>query len=290
MRGIERLAGVLLAFAAPLAAEENLNVLAVTSGSGEYLWGAGGTLAQLALDGYQVYVAQFGNDEKAAAVGLSPAETRWVNVEEGQEAAELLGFRDTIHLSHKSGELGHVSSTEMREQLFALIRHLRPSKIFIPDPYVHFQPDWDHYWVGKMAEDAWGYSGGGTFSPQLARMGLRPYSVPEVYFYAAGRPYRPGEGGEGNARLVGVDIARTFLAKTIALGMLRARNRALALEVGVVPDPGDEAAPRRLAVALAEQLAREVGRQHGYEYGEEFNHVGRGDGIPPHVLERAVKK
>jgi LmbE family N-acetylglucosaminyl deacetylase len=289
MRAIPAWTWAAAALWAPLAAQENLNVLAVTASSGDYLWGAGGTLAQLALDGYQVYVAQFGNDEKAAG-GLTPAEARWANVEEAQEAAELLGFRDTIYLAHKSGELGQVSSTEMREQLFALIRHLRPAKIFLPDPYLHFQPDWDLYWVGKMAEEAWGYSGGAMFSPQLARMGLLPYSVPEVYYYAAARPYRPGEGGEENARMVAVDIGRTLLAKTTALAMLRTRNRALALEAGLRFDPGDEGGPRRLAVALAEQLAREIGRRHGFEFAEEFNHVGRGDPIPPHVLERAVKK
>ncbi len=288
-RGWWLLAG-LAGLVAPLSAEQNLNVLAVTAGSGDYLWGAGGTLAALALDGYQVYVAQFGNDEKAAAAGLSPAEARWANVEEAQEAAELLGFRDTIYLSHKSGELGQVSSTEMREQLFALIRHLRPAKIFLPDQYVHFQADWDHYWVGKMAEEAWGYSGGAMFSPQLAHMGLKPYSVPEVYFYAAGRPYRPGEGGEEASRFLGVDIGRTFLAKRIAIGMLRARNRALALETGIALRAGDEEAPRRLASALVEELARQVGRRHGLEFGEEFNYVGPREAIPPYVLERAVKK
>jgi len=275
---------------APLNAQENLNVLTVTAGSGDYLWGAGGTLAALALDGYQVYVAQFGNDEKAAPAGLGPAEARWLNVEEAQEAAELLGFRDTIYLSHKSGELGHISSTEMREQLFALIRHLRPVKIFLPDQYVHYQADWDQYWVGKMAEEAWGYSGGAMFSPQLARMGLKPYSVPEVYFYAAQRPYRPGEGGEEASRFIGIDIARTILAKRFAIGMLRTRNRALALEVGLPLQPGDEEAPRRLAASLVEELARAIGRRHGFEYGEEFNYVGPREPIPPYVLERAVKK
>lgn len=285
-RLIAGLAGLL----APMSAQQNLNVLAVTAGSGDYLWGAGGTLAALALDGYQVYVAQFGNDEKAAPAGLGPAEARWANIEEAREAAELLGFRDTIYLSHKSGELGQVSSTEMREQLFALIRHLRPAKIFLPDQYVHFQADWDHYWVGKMAEEAWGYSGGAMFSPQLAHMGLKPYSVPEVYFYAAGRPYRPGEGGEEASRFLGVDIGRTFLAKRIAIGMLRTRNRALALETGIALRAGDEEAPRRLAAALVEELAREVGRRHGFEFGEEFNYVGAREAIPPYVLERAVKK
>jgi len=72
--------------------------------------------------------------------------------------------------------------------------------------------------------------------------------------------------------------------------MLRTRNRALALEVGLPLQPGDEEAPRRLAASLVEELARAIGRRHGFEYGEEFNYVGPREPIPPYVLERAVKK
>ncbi|MCW5981052.1 MAG: PIG-L family deacetylase [Bryobacteraceae bacterium] len=277
----------------PLAAQDGANVLAVTAGSADYLLGAGGTLAGLALDGHNVYIAQFGNDEKDSAA-LSPAATRRANIDEGKQAAEFLGFRDAIYLAHKSGETAYVSSTEMREQLFALIRHLRPRKLFIPDPYVHYQADQDLYWVGRMAEEAWGYSGGSTFSPDLTRMGLKPYSAPEVYFYAVGRPYPEGEGGEGNARFIGVDIGATVLAKKAAIGMLNTRNRALALEararLGNAFQPLDERGPRGFAESFVEDLARAVGARHGFRYGEEFNYVGPGEPLPPHVMERAVPK
>lgn len=283
---------VLLA-AIPVAAQSGDNILAVTAGSADYLVGAGGTLAALALDGYNVHIAQFGNDEKDSGA-LSPAATRRANVDEGKQAAEFLGFRDAIYLAHKSGETGYVSSTEMREQLFALIRHLRPRKLFIPDPYLHYQADRDLYWVGRMAEEAWGYSGGSTFSPDLTRMGLKPYSAPEVYFYAVGRPYPEGEGGEENARFIGVDIGATFLAKKTAIGMLNTRNRARALEararLGDAFQPLDESVPRDLAESFVEDLARAVGARHGFRYAEEFNYVGPGQPLPPHALERAVPK
>jgi LmbE family N-acetylglucosaminyl deacetylase len=274
-------------------------VLVVTADSADYLAGAGGTLAQMALDGFEIHVAHFGNDEKESA-GLSPAETRWANTQEGKAAAEYLGFRDAVYMEHKTGEIGQVSSTEMRNQLFALIRHLRPNKIFIPDPYVHFQPDWDIYFVGRMAEEAWGYSGGSTFAPELARMNLAPYSVPEVYYYPVDRPYRPAEGGEQNARLVGVDISGVLDAKATALAMLRTRNRFRAQATrarwhaagrSIEPlEPLDEKLIQALTRAWVHQLAASMGEKHGFRYGEEFNYVGRGEAIPPHALERAVPK
>lgn len=274
-------------------------VLVVTADGADWMVGAGGTLAQLALDGYAVTVAQYGNDEKESA-GLSQPETRWANVQEAKAAAEYLGVEDWVLMDFKSGETGYVSATEMRKQLFALIRHLKPAKLFIPDPYVHYQPDWDVYFVGRMAEEAWGYSGGSTFGPELERIGLAPYSVPEVYYYAAGRPLRPREGGEAAARLEIVDIEPLLDAKLVALAMLRTRNQQTARTTRIrLENDGrlveslpafDEKAIQDLVKATAKELAAEIGAKHGMDYAEEFNYVGRRAAIPPHALERAVKK
>ncbi len=274
-------------------------ILVVTATSEDYLLGAGGTLAKLVLEGYEVHVAQFGNDEKKSA-GLTPAETRWANVEEGKAAAELLGITRLVYMGHKSGEIGYVSSTEMRKQLFGLIRYLKPRKIFIPDAYVHYQSDWDVYFVGRMAEEAWGYSGGAMFGPELARMGLAPYGVPEVYFYPVGRPYRAGEGGEKNARFLAIDISDMLEAKMTAVAMLRSRNRSYALQVASRLEQAgrkseelrtlDDGVVKNLAKSRVEELAAVIGQNHGLGHAEEFNYVGPGDPIPPHALERAVRR
>ena len=285
--------------ALPALGQSAGRILVVTADGADWIAGAGGTLAQLVLEGYEVTVAQFGNDEKESA-GLSQPETRLANVQEAKASAEYLGVEDWVLLDHKSGELGYVSSTEMRKQLFGLIRFLEPKKIFIPDPYVHYQQDWDVWFTGLMAEEAWGYSGGAMFGPELQRIGLDPYSVPEIFYYAVSRPYRPREGGEQNARLEARDIGRTAEAKFRALTMLKTRYRRFAAttkarlesagrSTKALP-PFDEAAVQRLVHAWAEDLARAIGAKHGYEYGEEFNYVGPGPAIPPHALERAVKK
>lgn len=283
----------------PLAAQSAGRILVVTADGADWMVGAGGTLAQYVLDGYAVTVAQFGNDEKESA-GLNQPETRWANVQEAKAAAEYLGVEDWVLLDFKSGELGYVSSTEMRKQLFGLIRYLRPAKIFIPDPYVHYHPDWDVWFVGNMAEEAWGYSGGSTFGPELRRIGLPPYSVPEVYYYSVGRPYQPREGGEAPAKMVSSDIGFHMEAKLRALAMLRARNQEMArttrlrLERAGRPVEAlpafDETAIQSLVKAWGRELAATIGAKHGFEYGEEFNYVGGRDEIPPHALERAVKK
>jgi len=292
--------GFLGLLALPARAAGPGRILVATAGSADYILAAGGTLAAFIREEYEVHVAQFGNDEKISD-GLSPPQTRLANVDEAAAAAKLLGVRDTVHLAHKSGELGYVSSTEMRQQLFALIRHWKPRFIFIPDPYVHYQEDADQYWTGKMAEEAWGYSGGGTFANELARMGLAPYGAPEVYYYAAGRPYRSGEGGDGRAKFVARDIGATMEQKIHAVELLRTRNRVYArhtrrrLEIAgrstAALDPLNDAAALRLMRDYVTELAETVGRKHGFRFAEEFNHVaGAGEEIPPHALERATPK
>ena len=293
----------LIALLAPwCAAQTPRRILVVTAGSADYIWAAGGTLAAFIQNGYTVDVAQFGNDEKLSG-GLSPSQTRLANVEDGKQAAKLLGVHDTVYLAHKSGETGYVSSTEMRNQLFALIRHLRPQIIFIPDPYVHYQADQDQFYVGKMAEEAWGYSGASTFANEVERMGFRPYGAPEIYYYAVSRPYRSGEGAAGQAQFLPVDITSTIDIKCAAIELLRTRNRVQALQAqqrldrfgrsGALPHPLDEGSVRKLVRAYAEELAETIGRRHGFQYGEEFNHVntraGAGE-LPAHVRERAVPK
>ena len=280
-------------------AEPAERILVVSADGADYLLAAGGTLAKAILEGHSVTVTVLGNDEKESA-GMPTHETRRANRQEALAAAELLGIEDFIFLDHKAGELGYTSSTEIREQIFGIIRHTKPAKIFIPDPYVHYQPDWDVWFGGRAAEEAWGYSGGGMFSPVLARAGLEPHAVPEIFYYAPGRPYRDREGGERNAKLVSRDIADQMTAKRMALAMLRTRNRAAVYAVRRRRAAAGRADPWRGAPAdraaglyieaLADELARAVGARYGLTHGEEFNYVGPGAPVPEYALERAVSK
>ena len=153
--------------------DDTRRILVVTASAADYVYGAGATLAHFVEEGWRVDVAQFGNDEKAS-LGQSQAQTRLANGQEGRAAAKLLGVKDIIRLDHKSGELAYVSSTEMRSQLFALIRGLKPRIIFFPDPYVHYQDDRDLRTVGLMAEEAV------TRLAQLENMALAHCFAPSV--------------------------------------------------------------------------------------------------------------
>lgn len=285
----------LLLLPAMLAAQSQKSVLVITSTPGDYLAAAGGTLALLVDQGYTVNVVQIGNDEKNS-IGLTPAESRLANNREGEDAARMLGIREVYVLNHKSGELGQVSSNEIRNQLFGLIRHYKPQIIFHPDPWIHYEPDWDQFFTARPAEE-FSYGSGRYVGEEFTKMGLLPAGVGETYYYAANRPYRPGEGGHNAAKFRPVNIDKTFNLKVAALEKLETANRRYAMHVKQRLDLAGRPSPllseinRATIAALirtyAEELAGTIGQKHGFRYGEEFNYHGRGARIPEHVREKA---
>ena len=289
---------LLLLAQAALLAQPAKSILVVSAGSGDYLMAAGGTLAGFIDEGYVVNVVQIGNDEKNS-VGLNPAQTRLANNKETQNAAHVLGIKDVLILDHKSGELSQVSSNEIRNQLFALIRVYKPRIVFHPDPWIHYEPDWDQFWTARPAEE-FSYGSGGLVGAEFTKMGLSPVSVPETYYYAANRPYRPGEGGHDGAKFQPVDITKTFSRKAAAIEELETANRRYALQVkqrlelAGRPSPLlreiNPASTKALIRAYVEELAETIGRKHGFRYGEEFNYHGRGAAIPEYIRERARPK
>ena len=270
-------------------------VLVITASARDYLFGAGGALARMVDEGRPVYVLQFGNDEKDS-VGLGPAETRDANNIEAERGAKILGAREVLNLGHKSGELGYISSSEMRNQVMAMMRLYKPDIMFFPDWYIHYVEDWDIYRVGHMAEEA-PYGGGSYFLQEITYMGFPGFAAREYYFYSPYRPYRAREGGEGKADMQNVDITGTLDRKMRAILELKTSNRRYALEtkkrlekagressLGAVT----EQSTATLVRAYVEELAETVGKKYGVRYGEEFNHLGRpGGSIPEHILERA---
>jgi hypothetical protein len=278
-----------------LLAQANKSVLVITAGSGDYLMSAGGTLALLIDQGYTVNVVQFANDEKNS-VGLSPAETRLANNADGEHAAKVLGVKEIINLNHKSGELGQVSSNEMRNQIFALIRFYKPQILFHPDPWIHYEPDRDQFWVGRVGEES-SYGSSNYFLAEVGRMGFPGFGVAETYYYATNRPYRPGEGGGPGAKFRPVDISAAIDRKIAALEELRTANRAYALHVKQKLEMFGKVSPllrevnegtsKALIRAYAEELGETIGKKHGFRYGEEFNYTGGGNAIPDHILEHA---
>lgn len=270
--------------AAALAQQQKGAVLVIAPSMRDALFGAGGTLALMAAEGRPVHVVVFGNEEKAS-VNLGPAETRLANNEEGEKAAKSLGITEVLNLGHKSGEMGYISSSEMRNQVMAMMRLYKPEILFFPDWYIHYLTDNDVYRVGRMAEEA-PYGGSSLFLQDLTYMGFPGAAARQYYFYSPYRPYRAREGGEGQASMKQVDIGAVLPKKIEAIALLATANEAWANTLRI--RTGNKAlVTGELVKAFVEELAQENGKRAGIGFAEEFNHLSPRGGLPAHVREKA---
>jgi hypothetical protein len=161
-------------------------------------------------EGRPVYVLQLGNDEKDS-VGLGPAETRDANnIEAGGRQ------RSSACEVALGGGMGYISAARCEQ--VTMIFH-KPEIMFFPDWYIHY--------VGIGTSTAWAHGGrnGRIYFLQEMTWGspLRGARVLPPY-----RPYRPREGGEGNATQ-NVDITAT-LDVPRAILELKTSNRRCAMQ------------------------------------------------------------
>lgn len=281
---LARNVSLLFALALVSPAQQKGTVLVIAPSMRDALFGAGGTLALMAAEGRPVHVVVFGNEEKAST-NLPPAGTRLANNEEGEKAAKLLGITEVLNLGHKSGEMGYISSSEMRNQVMAMMRLHKPEILFFPDWYIHYLTDNDIYRVGRMAEEA-PYGGSSLFLQDLTYMGFPGAAARQYYFYSPYRPYRAREGGEGQASMKQVDIGAVLAKKTEAILLLTTANEAWANTLRV--RTGNKGlVTAELVKAFVEELAQENGKRPGIGFAEEFNYLGSRGGLPEHVRERA---
>jgi LmbE family N-acetylglucosaminyl deacetylase len=208
-------------------------ILIVTPHADDYLLCAGGTLAAMIQNGAKAYLVRVTNDEKDA-YGTSPEQAALQSRMESEEAAKILGVSEVISLGYRSGELGQVSPTELRDRIIFFIRQYRPRTLFLPNPYTHNDDDMDHYYVGSAAEEARWAAGLANFQPPYGLVGLAPHLPPETFYYAL--PLDPDRHKpESTSTFVPqpkvVDISATFERKLHAVRALKTRNRVLALNI-----------------------------------------------------------
>lgn len=208
-------------------------ILVVTPRDDAYILCAGGTLASIIKDGTKAYVVRVTNDEKDA-YGTSLEQAALKSRVESEEAAKILGVSEVISLGYRSGELGGVSPTELRDRIIFFIRQYRPQTMFIPNPYTHNDDYMDNYYAGSAAEEARWAAGLTNFQPPHGLVGLSPHLTPELFYYAL--PLDPDrQKAESTSTFVPqpkvVDISTTFERKLHAVQALKTRNRALAFDI-----------------------------------------------------------
>jgi len=256
-------------------------VLVVTAHAEDYLLAAGGMLAGMGKQGASIYVVRVTNDEKTG--GTSPEDAAVRARAESEEAGRRLGVKRIFHIGYRGGELGAVSPTELRDRMIFLIRQYRPDVLVLPNPYVHNDPEFDHYYTGSAAEEARSAAGLANFQPPYQEAGLKPHRPAQAYYYSL--PFDPQiETAEAAPTFVPqpkvIDISASVERKLTALRALATYNRAFAGDVNSrlartgrrlpILDGPDESAADRLLEVRVRELARKCATGSGVSLAERF--------------------
>lgn len=174
-------------------ADEVERALVVVAHPDDAEFWAGATIALWAASGVEVsYLVLTDGD----AGGGDPATDRddipRIRRAEQQESASLLGVKDVEFLGQHEGELHQ--SLELRRELVRAIRQVRPQRL------ITWSPEWnwarfrtschvDHRATGELALTAVYPDAGNLYAhPPLARAGLEPWTVSEIWLLNSPQP------------------------------------------------------------------------------------------------------
>jgi len=253
------------------------NVLLFTAHADDAEFFAGGTIAKLVAEGYDVYEVITTNNERGSFELDRQTLIADSRDREAHEAAKVLGKKEIYFLEYPDGFLGDTPLNELREKFMKFVRRLQPSIVMTFDPWAPYESHPDHRAVGMAAVEATGFAHLPLYHPEHLEEGLKPHMTPECYYFA--------KNGERCNKIVDItdfidkkidalcahdsqmkmtiDDMRMSLEVTgkdlDKLVMLDRENYRPVLEMGIR--------------AWAEQ----VGAKAGFQYGEEFRYEAAGD-------------
>jgi LmbE family N-acetylglucosaminyl deacetylase len=194
---------------APPDEQEPKRALVVAAHPDDSEFGVGGTAALWSRNGWEFYYLICTDGSKGSE---DPQMTRDKLIplrrEEQRAAARVLGVRDVFFLDYVDGELDYTRA--LMKDVVRYIRKLKPYAVFTHDTaqisrnlFVNHP---DHRHAGEVTIDAvYPMARNRPTFPELLDEGLEPYSVKELYLWAA---------SETN---FDVDITETFETKFEAL-------------------------------------------------------------------------
>jgi LmbE family N-acetylglucosaminyl deacetylase len=192
------LIAVLLACAVAAHAQQNRleqmhdkTVLIFTPHPDDEVFGVGGTIALLNRNHNKVIVAIYTNDDKGSQ---DPEMTRErlaeirKHEEEASEAVLGTPKENILWLGYDDGMLEYAPQPHLVEQVTEIIRRVRPDVLLSIDPgewYVRWHKT-DHRMAAMNTLDAVRAAEFALYFPnQRLELGLKPYRVPEMYFFYA---------------------------------------------------------------------------------------------------------
>lgn len=151
-------------------------------------FGAGGTLARLAREGWEVtYIVVTNGNKGTHDRTLSPFDLSAAREIEQRKALDVLGGKThAIHLRYNDGELE--ASAALRLEMALYIRVLKPNLVFSHDPWKQYMWHPDHRAVGFAVIDGLVSARDHLFVPGMMQVGIDLWRPETLYLWAAEQP------------------------------------------------------------------------------------------------------
>ena len=166
----------------------NKRALVIAAHADDSEFGAAGTVALWARDGWEVYYLICTDGSKGTEDdAMTPDKLIPLRREEQRVAAQVLGVKDVFFLDYVDGELAY--TPEFSRDVVRAIRTIRPHAVFSHDPNQIVRNTFinhpDHRCAGAVTLDAvYPLARNRPTFPELLNEGLEPYSTKEIYLWS----------------------------------------------------------------------------------------------------------
>jgi len=150
-------------------------------------FGAGGTTAKLAAQGWDVTFIIVTNGNKGSHdPGISPYQLSEMREQEQRAAAAALGVQQVLFLRNNDGELEPTPS--LRAEVALYIRHFKPNAVYTHDPWKHYMLHPDHRAVGFAVIEGIVSARDHLFMPGLGQIGITVWRPEALFLWSAEQP------------------------------------------------------------------------------------------------------
>lgn len=167
--------------------EEQKRALVIGAHPDDNEFGAGGTVAKLTRQGWQVTFIVCTNGNKGSHdEGMSSYQLSATREDEQRAAAARLGVEKVIFLRNNDGELEPTSA--LRAEIALYIRYFKPHAVYTHDPWKQYMFHPDHRAVGYATIDGIVSARDHLYMPGLGQIGITVWRPQYLYLWSAEQP------------------------------------------------------------------------------------------------------
>jgi LmbE family N-acetylglucosaminyl deacetylase len=167
--------------------DETRRALVIGAHPDDNEFGAGGTVAKLAAQGWDItFIIATNGNKGSHDPGMSPYTLSERREQEQRAAAAALGVSRVLFLRNNDGELEPTPA--LRSEIAFYIRHFKPHAVFTHDPWKHYMLHPDHRAVGFATIEGIVSARDHLFMPGLGQIGIGVWRPEALFLWGAEQP------------------------------------------------------------------------------------------------------